>query len=126
MGLASDYAVLVLTRIKEAHDAGNSNTESVAIGLERTGRIVTQAALLFCVAIGAFSTSSIIFIKEVGIGTAVAVIIDASVVRALPRAVADGAAGRVELVGSRAAAQAAPTDRTERGIEPVGGERRQL
>jgi uncharacterized membrane protein YdfJ with MMPL/SSD domain len=82
-GLASDYAVLVLTRIKEAHDAGNSNTESVAIGLERTGRIVTQAAILFCVAIGAFSTSAVIFIKEVGIGTAVAVIIDASVVRAL-------------------------------------------
>jgi RND superfamily putative drug exporter len=82
-GLASDYAVLVLTRIKEAHDAGHSNTESVAIGLERTGRIVTQAALLFCVAIGAFSTSAVIFIKEVGIGTAVAVIIDASIVRAL-------------------------------------------
>ena len=82
-GLASDYAVLVLTRIKEAHDGGHSNTESVAIGLERTGRIVTQAAILFCVAIGAFSTSSVIFIKEVGIGTAVAVIIDASIVRAL-------------------------------------------
>jgi RND superfamily putative drug exporter len=82
-GLASDYAVLVLTRIKEAHDAGHSNTDSVAIGLERTGRIVTQAALLFCVAIGAFATSSVIFIKEVGIGIAVAVIIDASIVRAL-------------------------------------------
>jgi RND superfamily putative drug exporter len=82
-GLASDYAVLVLSRIKEAHDQGHPNTESVAIGMERTGRIVTQAALLFCVAIGAFSTSSVIFIKEVGIGTAVAVIIDATVVRAL-------------------------------------------
>jgi uncharacterized membrane protein YdfJ with MMPL/SSD domain len=82
-GLASDYAVLLLTRIKESHDAGHSNTDSVAIGLEHTGRIVTQAALLFCVAIGAFSTSAIIFIKEVGIGTAVAVIIDASIIRAL-------------------------------------------
>ena len=81
-GLASDYAVLVLTRIKEAHDAGHTNTDSVAIGMERTGRIVTQAAILFCVAIGAFSTSALIFIKEVGIGTAVAVIIDASIVRA--------------------------------------------
>ena len=61
---------------------GHHNTDSVAIGMERTGRIVTQAAILFCVAIGAFSTSAIIFIKEVGIGTAVAVIIDASIVRA--------------------------------------------
>jgi RND superfamily putative drug exporter len=82
-GLASDYAVLVLTRIKEAHDAGHSNSDSVAIGLERTGRIVTQAAILFCVAIGAFATSAVIFIKEVGIGIAVAVLIDASIVRAL-------------------------------------------
>jgi len=82
-GLASDYTVLLLTRIKEARDAGHSNTESVAIGLERTGRIVTQAALLFCIAIGAFSTSAIVFIKEVGVGTAAAVIIDATIIRAL-------------------------------------------
>ena len=56
---------------------------AVAVGLERTGRIVTAAALLFCVAIGAFATSRIVFIKEVGLGTAVAVLIDATVVRAL-------------------------------------------
>jgi uncharacterized membrane protein YdfJ with MMPL/SSD domain/pSer/pThr/pTyr-binding forkhead associated (FHA) protein len=82
-GLASDYTVFLLTRIKEARDAGNSNRDAVAIGLERTGRIVTQAAVLFCVAIGAFSISSIIFIKEVGVGTALAVIIDATIIRAL-------------------------------------------
>ncbi len=82
-GLSSDYTVFLLTRIKEAHDAGNPNKEAVAIGLERTGRIVTQAAVLFCVAIGAFATSSIVFIKEVGVGIAVAVIIDATIVRAL-------------------------------------------
>ena len=81
-GLATDYAVFLLTRIKEARDAGASDSDAVAIGLERTGRIVTQAALLFCVAIGAFATSSIIFIKEVGVGTAFAVIIDATIVRA--------------------------------------------
>ncbi|HEX2233462.1 MAG TPA: MMPL family transporter [Thermoleophilaceae bacterium] len=81
-GLATDYAVFLLTRIKEARVAGADNRDSVAIGLERTGRIVTQAALLFCVAIGAFATSSIIFIKEVGIGTALAVIIDATIIRA--------------------------------------------
>ncbi len=82
-GLASDYAVFLLTRIKEAHDSGLSNAESVAIGLERTGRIVTQAAFLFCIAIGAFSLSAVVFIKEVGVGTAAAVIIDATIIRAL-------------------------------------------
>ncbi len=82
-GLSSDYTVFLLTRIKEARDAGYPNRESVAIGLERTGRIVTQAAVLFCVAIGAFATSSIVFIKEVGVGIAVAVLIDATIIRAL-------------------------------------------
>jgi RND superfamily putative drug exporter len=82
-GLSSDYTVFLLTRIKEARDAGHPNRDSVAIGLERTGRIVTQAAVLFCVAIGAFATSSIVFIKEVGIGIAVAVLIDATIIRAL-------------------------------------------
>jgi uncharacterized membrane protein YdfJ with MMPL/SSD domain len=82
-GLSTDYGVFLLTRIKEGHDAGMSTTEAVATGLERTGRIVTAAALLFCVAIGAFATSSIVFIKEVGVGTALAVLIDATVVRAL-------------------------------------------
>ena len=82
-GLATDYAVFLLTRIKEARTAAASETEAVAIGLERTGRIITQAALLFCVAIGAFATSSVIFIKEVGVGTALAVIIDATIIRAL-------------------------------------------
>jgi uncharacterized membrane protein YdfJ with MMPL/SSD domain len=82
-GLSSDYTVFLLTRIKEARDAGHPNKEAVAIGLERTGRIVTQAAVLFCVAIGAFATSSIVFIKEVGVGIAVAVLIDATIIRAL-------------------------------------------
>jgi uncharacterized membrane protein YdfJ with MMPL/SSD domain len=82
-GLATDYGVLLLSRIKEARDAGADNTAAVAIGLERTGRLVTSAALLFAVAIGAFATSEIVFIKELGIGTALAVLIDASIVRAL-------------------------------------------
>ena len=82
-GLSTDYAVFLLSRIKEARDGGASDSESVAIGLERTGRIVTAAALLFAVAMGAFATSQIIFIKENGVGTALAVLIDASIVRAL-------------------------------------------
>jgi RND superfamily putative drug exporter len=82
-GLATDYGVFLLSRIKEARDAGASDSEAVAVGLERTGRIVTAAAVLFAVAIGAFATSSIVFIKELGIGAALAVLIDASIIRAL-------------------------------------------
>jgi RND superfamily putative drug exporter len=82
-GLATDYAVFLLSRIKEARDHGASDAESVAVGLERTGRIVTAAALLFAVAVGAFTTSKIIFIKEWGLGVALAVLIDATIIRAL-------------------------------------------
>ena len=82
-GLSTDYAVFLLSRIKEARDAGAIDAEAVAIGLERTGRIVTAAALLFSIAIGAFATSQIIFIKENGVGTALAVLIDATIIRAL-------------------------------------------
>jgi uncharacterized membrane protein YdfJ with MMPL/SSD domain len=82
-GLSTDYGVFLLSRIKEAHDGGLPTREAVAVGLQRTGRIVTAAAVLFCVAIGAFATSEIVFIKELGVGTAVAVLIDATIVRAL-------------------------------------------
>jgi uncharacterized membrane protein YdfJ with MMPL/SSD domain len=82
-GLSTDYGVFLLSRIKEAHDSGINSSEAVAVGLERTGRIVTAAAVLFAIAIGAFATSQIIFIKENGIGTALAVLIDASLIRAL-------------------------------------------
>jgi RND superfamily putative drug exporter len=82
-GLATDYGVFLLSRIKEARDHGASNPEAVAMGLERTGRIVTAAAILFAVAIGAFATSQIVFIKELGVGAALAVLIDASIIRAL-------------------------------------------
>jgi len=81
-GLATDYGVFLLSRIKEARDGGASDSEAVAIGLERSGRIITAAALLFAVAIGAFATSKLVFIKELGVGTALAVLIDASIVRA--------------------------------------------
>jgi len=82
-GLATDYAVFLISRIKEAHDSGVPNNRAVAIGLERTGRIVTAAALLFSVAIGAFVTSNLVFIKELGLGIALAVLIDAFVIRGL-------------------------------------------
>lgn len=81
-GLSTDYAVFLLTRIKEARDAGASDREAVALGLQRTGRIVTAAAILFAIALGAFATSEVVFIKQLGIGVAAAVLIDATVVRA--------------------------------------------
>jgi RND superfamily putative drug exporter len=81
--LSTDYGVFLFARIKEAHDNGLPTREAVAHGLERTGRVVTAAALLFCVAVGAFVTSHIFFIKEFGLGTALAVAIDATFVRAL-------------------------------------------
>ncbi|MEV6972023.1 MMPL family transporter [Kitasatospora sp. NPDC093806] len=82
-GLSTDYGVFLLARIKEARDAGVGETESVAQGLGRTGRVVTAAALLFCVALGALATSEIVFIKELGLGTALGVLLDATIVRAL-------------------------------------------
>ena len=82
-GLATDYGVFLLSRIKEARDGGASDSEAVAVGLERTGRIVTAAAVLFAVAIGAFATSQLVFIKELGLGIALAVLIDATIIRAL-------------------------------------------
>jgi RND superfamily putative drug exporter len=81
--LSTDYGVLLLGRIKEARDSGDDNRTAVAHGLERTGRIVSGAALLFIVAIGAFSASHIVSIKMVGLGVGLAVLIDATIVRAL-------------------------------------------
>ena len=81
--LSTDYGVFLLTRIKEAHDAGETNEESIAIGLQRTGGIVTAAAILLAVAIGAFATSQVVFLKEIGVGAVAAVLIDAFIIRSL-------------------------------------------
>jgi RND superfamily putative drug exporter len=81
--LSTDYGVFLFGRIKEAHDDGMTTRDAVAYGVERTGRLITAAALLFCVAVGAFVTSHIFFIKQFGVGTALAVAIDATFVRAL-------------------------------------------
>ncbi|MFB9313138.1 MMPL family transporter [Nocardioides plantarum] len=81
--LSTDYGVFLLGRIKEARDAGLGERESVATGLGRTGSVVTAAAILLAVAIGAFSTSEISFIQQIGIATAVGVLVDAFVVRSL-------------------------------------------
>jgi RND superfamily putative drug exporter len=82
-GLATDYAVLVLGRMKEEHDRGAGNEEAVAVGIARTGRVVTAAALMLSVVFLAFAVSPIFFMKQVALGQAAGVIIDATVVRAL-------------------------------------------
>jgi uncharacterized membrane protein YdfJ with MMPL/SSD domain len=81
--LSTDYGVFLLARIKEARDSGETDREAVAQGVARTGRVVTAAAILLAVAIGAFSTSSISFIQQIGIAVATGVLLDAFVVRTL-------------------------------------------
>ncbi len=82
-GLSMDYEVFLLSRMKEVWDATGDNTEAVARGLERSGRIVTSAALIVVVVAGSFAFADIVLIKALGIGVAVAVALDATVVRAL-------------------------------------------
>ncbi|WHM41081.1 MMPL family transporter [Streptomyces sp. BPTC-684] len=82
-GLSTDYGVLLLSRIAEGHAAGLDDTAAIAHGLERVGRLVTSAALLFAVAVGAFAGSQLVYIKELAVGAVTAVIVDATLVRAL-------------------------------------------
>ncbi len=82
-GLAMDYEVFLLARIKERYDAGEDNDTSVRNGLQRTGRIITSAALVMIVVFGGFMTGELLIIKEVGFALAVIVLIDATLVRIL-------------------------------------------
>ncbi len=82
-GLSMDYEVFLLSRIREQWDFGADNTTAVAVGLQKTGAIITSAALLLSVVIGAFATSGVTFIKMIGIGMLVAIVVDAVVVRTL-------------------------------------------
>jgi putative drug exporter of the RND superfamily len=81
-GLSMDYEVFMLSRIKEEYDRTGDNTASVAAGLEKTGRIVTAAALVLAVVLIAFATSGVSFLQMFGLGMALAVLMDASLVRA--------------------------------------------
>jgi RND superfamily putative drug exporter len=82
-GLSMDYEVFLLSRVKEAWDRTGDNTESVARGLERSGRIISSAALIVVVVAGSFVFADIVLIKALGLGVALAVAIDATIVRAL-------------------------------------------
>ena len=82
-GLSMDYEVFLLSRMKEVWDRTGDNAEAVARGLERSGRIVTSAALIVVVVAASFAFADIVLIKALGIGVAIAVALDATVVRAL-------------------------------------------
>ncbi|WP_256104948.1 MMPL family transporter [Streptomyces sp. ODS05-4] len=82
-GLAMDYEVFLLSRVREEWEKGGDPIESVALGVQRTAKIITSAALLLVVVVGGFMTSSILFMKMIGVGLVIAVVVDATIVRAL-------------------------------------------
>jgi putative drug exporter of the RND superfamily len=82
-GLSMDYELFLLSRIKEEHDAGRSNIEAVASGLQKSARIITAAAVLLAIVFAAFVTSGVTSIKSLGFGIAFAILLDATLVRAL-------------------------------------------
>ena len=101
-GLSTDYGVFLLGRMKEEHDAGATPDEAVALGLDRTGGIVSAAAVCLALAMGALVLSRLVFVKELGLGVAFAVLLDATVVRADPGAGCDEASrpGRLVVASS--------------------------
>jgi RND superfamily putative drug exporter len=82
-GLATDYEVFLLSRVREEWDRTGDNTAAVATGLQHTGRIITAAALLLVVVVAGFATGGIMFLKMIGVGMIVAIVVDATLVRAL-------------------------------------------
>jgi trehalose monomycolate/heme transporter len=82
-GLSMDYEVFLLSRIRERYDQTGDNAAAVASGLQRTGGVITSLALLLIIVVGAFSASGITFIKLMGVGMIVALLVDATVVRVL-------------------------------------------
>jgi RND superfamily putative drug exporter len=82
-GLSMDYEVFLLSRIREEWERTGKNTQAVAVGLQRSGRIITSAALLVVVVAGSFVTADVVLIKALGFGIALAVFLDATVIRAL-------------------------------------------
>jgi RND superfamily putative drug exporter len=82
-GLSTDYGVFLLQQISEARQRADTEDAAIATGVVRSGRMITAAAVLFAVAIGAFAFSELIYVKEVALGAAVAVLVDATLVRGL-------------------------------------------
>jgi len=82
-GLSMDYHMLVLSRVKEAYDSGHSNEESVSMGIKATASLITSAAAIMILVFGAFAFSSAMFMKQMGVGLGVAILIDATLIRAV-------------------------------------------
>jgi len=82
-GLSMDYEVFLLSRIKEHYDATGDNAAAVAVGISRTGRIITSAALIMVAVAGSFAFTGIILVKALGLGMAIAILLDATVIRSL-------------------------------------------
>ena len=82
-GLSMDYEVFLLARIKEVWDETGDNDRAVAEGLQRSGRIITSAALLVVIVFAGFATGEIVAMKQLGLGLALAVVVDATIVRSL-------------------------------------------
>ena len=82
-GLSMDYEVFLLSRIKEVHDETGDNDASVAVGLQRSGRIITSAAVLIVIVFAGFAAGEVLAIKQLGVGLAIAVLVDATIVRML-------------------------------------------
>ncbi|MFE5023776.1 MMPL family transporter [Streptomyces sp. NPDC056656] len=82
-GLAMDYEVFLLSRVREEWEVSGDPVESVALGVQRTAEIITSAALLLGVVVGRFMASSILFMKMIGVGLVIAVLVDATIVRGL-------------------------------------------
>ena len=103
-GLSMDYEVFLLSRIRERYDVTGDNTAAIASGLQRTGGIITSLALLLVIVVGAFSASGITFIKLMGVGMIIALVVDATIIRVLLVPATMRLLGPGQLVGARAAA----------------------
>ncbi len=82
-GLSMDYHVFLLSRIREHYDRSHNNTESVAVGLQRTAKIITGAALIMVAVFGGFASASLVFVQQLGFGLGVAILLDATIVRSI-------------------------------------------
>ena len=97
-----DYEVFLLSRIREEWLRTHDNRQAVVRGLEKTGGVITNAALLFVIVTGAFTFTSLVATKEIGVGMTVAVLVDATIIRSLLVPGDDAPAGPLELVAARA------------------------
>ena len=108
-GLSMDYEVLLLSRIQEAYRRTGDNTASVAEGLSKTAGVITGAALIMVSVFAAFALAEVITIKSIGVGMAIAVAVDATIVRVLLVPGDHAPDGQVELVGARVSSAASST-----------------